>query len=499
MVHQKYILALDQGTTSSRAILFDRNGTIRAQASRPFRQIYPQPGWVEHDAAEIWQTQLAVAREAIGQAQSNANEIAAIGITNQRETTILWNRKNGEPVAPAIVWQCRRSVPICERLRSSGHEPVFRKKTGLVLDAYFSGTKIRWLLDHHPELAAPSRHGDLAFGTVDSWLLFKLTAGKVHATDPSNASRTLLYNLEAGGWDQELLDLLGVPRSFLPEVKSSSAFFGETAPELFGKSIPVAGIAGDQQASLLGHGCFEPGSAKNTFGTGAFILCNTGEKRVVTESGLITTVAWQVNGKTSFALEGSVFISGAAVQWLRDELKLIDSSEQIEGLARSVPDNGGVYFVPAFVGLGAPYWDPQARGIMVGLTRGTNRGHIARAVLEAMAYQTRDVLEIVRREGNTEIPFLRVDGGAARNDLLCQFQADILGCPVARSRVVESTALGTAFLAGLAVGFWRSFSELAQINSSERMFEPEMAAAARDGLYERWLAAVERSRRWAKD
>lgn len=493
---KNYVLALDQGTTSSRAILFDRKGQIAAQSSIAFRQIYPQPGWVEHDAAEIWESQLAAAREAIRVGGARAEDIAAIGVTNQRETTILWDRRNGQPVAPAIVWQCRRSVPICEELKRNGHEPLIRAKTGLVVDAYFSGTKIRWLLDHHPDLARRAVQGDLAFGTVDSWLVYQLTGGRVHVTDPSNASRTLLYNLETGDWDSSLLDILDVPPSLLPAVKPSSGILGETEPEILGAAIPIAGIAGDQQASLLGHGCIESGAAKNTYGTGGFVLCNTGTTRIITDAGLLTTVAWQLDGRTVFALEGSIFVCGAAVQWLRDELKILDSSDEIEALARSVPDNGDVYFVPAFVGLGAPYWDPRARGTMVGLTRGTQRGHLARAVLEAMAYQTRDVLEIVRREGNTTVPFLRVDGGAARNNLLCQFQADILGCPVARSRVAESTALGAAFLAGLATGFWRDFSALKEISGTERVFEPCMEASTRERLYARWLAAVERSRHW---
>lgn len=497
MPGKKYVLALDQGTTSSRAILFDKKGEARAQVSLPFRQIYPQPGWVEHDAEEIWQTQLTAARKAVEQAGARVEEIAGVGVTNQRETTVLWDRATGRPVAPAIVWQCRRSAAICEELKRNGHEALFRSRTGLVLDAYFSGTKIRWLLDQHPELREAGSDGQLAFGTVDSWLVYKLSGGRMHLTDPSNASRTLLYNLETGEWDGELLDLLDIPPALLPQIRSSSEILGETAPELFGAALPIAGIAGDQQASLFGHGCLQPGAAKNTYGTGAFVLCNTGEKRVITEAGLLTTVAWDLAGRRVFALEGSVFVSGAAVQWLRDELQIIGSSEEVEELALGVRDNGGVCFVPAFVGLGAPYWDPRARGLVVGLTRGTQRGHLARAVLEAMAYQTRDVLDIVRQEAKTEIPFLRVDGGGARNNLLCQIQADILGCPVVRSRVVEATALGAAFLAGLATGFWTDTSSLVEMAGQERVFRPSLDVEAREALYARWRSAVDRCRGWA--
>ncbi|KIQ54317.1 glycerol kinase GlpK, partial [Meiothermus taiwanensis] len=442
-----YILALDQGTTSSRAIVFDLEGRPQAMAQQEFMQHFPQPGWVEHDPLEIWQTQLRVAQEAIQRAGIQPGEIVALGITNQRETTVLWERATGRPVHRAIVWQDRRTAPICDELRKEGYEALFRQKSGLVLDAYFSGTKVKWLLQNVPGLRERARKGELCFGTIDSWLIYNLTGGRVHATDVSNASRTLLFNLHTLRWDEELLGILGLPEALLPEVRPSAGLFGETLPELFGAPIPIAGVAGDQQAALFGQACFSPGMAKNTYGTGCFLLMHTGQERVASQNGLLTTLAWQLEGQPpEYALEGSVFVAGAVVQWLRDGLGIIQSSSEVEDLARQVERTDGVYLVPAFVGLGAPYWDAYARGTIVGLTRGSSKAHLARAALEAIAYQSRDVLEAMKADAGLKLSELRVDGGATVNDLLMQFQADILGTPVVRPQVTETTALGAAYL-----------------------------------------------------
>lgn len=489
-----YILALDQGTTSSRAILFNREGEVVRTAQQEFPQIFPRAGWVEHDPEAIWESQLECAREVLAASYVHAREIAAIGITNQRETTVIWERQTGRPVHNAIVWQCRRTAPICENLKKEKFDRLIRRKTGLVTDAYFSGTKVKWLLDHVPQARRRANAGELAFGTVDSWLIHRLSGGRAHVTDPSNASRTLLYNICANKWDEEILAKLRIPASLLPEVKSSSEVYAETDPDLFGAPIPIAGDAGDQQAALFGQACFKPGMMKNTYGTGCFLLMNTGEKAIASKTGLLTTIAWQTGSKTEYALEGSVFIAGAAVQWLRDGLGLIANAAETEALARSVPDNHGVYFVPAFVGLGAPYWDQHARGAIVGLTRGVTRAHLARAALEAMAYQTRDVVECMERDSGIRARELRVDGGAARNDFLCQFQADILGIPVVRPVVTETTALGAAYLAGLAVSFWKSEREIASQWQLEKRFEPKMKRSERERLYEGWKEAVARVR-----
>jgi glycerol kinase len=490
-----FVLALDQGTSSSRAILFDRGGRpVAAAQSAPggFEQIYPQPGWVEHDPEAIWRTQLETARQALASAGAAAGDVAAIGITNQRETTVVWDR-SGRPIANAIVWQDRRTAPLCEELRARGLEPLFRERTGLLLDPYFSGTKVRWLLDNVPEARRRAERGELMFGTVDSWLIYRLTG--VHATDYSNASRTLMYDIFRLRWDGELLEALQVPDSLLPEVRPSSGVFGETG--LLGAAIPVAGVAGDQQAALFGQACFSPGMAKNTYGTGAFLLMNIGDRRVASQS-LISTIGWGLGEGVTYALEGSIFIAGAAVQWLRDELGLIATSEESETLAASVPDSNGVYLVPAFVGLGAPHWDPHARGAIFGLTRGAGRAHIVRAALEAMAFQSRDVIEAVEADSGVKLDELRVDGGAAANDLLLQIQADILGRDVVRPAVTETTALGAAYLAGLATGFWKSTGEVAANWRVDRRFSPQMSEERREELYAGWKRAVERAKGWAK-
>ncbi len=489
-----YILALDQGTTSSRAILFNREGEAVRIAQQEFPQIFPRAGWVEHDPEAIWESQLECAREVLAASYVHARDIAAIGITNQRETTVMWERQTGRPVHNAIVWQCRRTAPMCESLKKEKFDRIIRRKTGLVTDAYFSGTKVKWLLDHVPQARRRAQAGELAFGTVDSWLIHRLSGSRAHVTDPSNASRTLLYNIRAHKWDEEILARLRIPASLLPEVKSSSEVYAETDPDLLGAPIPIAGNAGDQQAALFGQACFKPGMMKNTYGTGCFLLMNTGEKAIASRTGLLTTIAWQTASKTEYALEGSVFIAGAAVQWLRDGLGLIANAAETEVLATSVTDNHGVYFVPAFVGLGAPYWDQHARGAIVGLTRGATRAHLARAALEAMAYQTRDVVECMERDSGIRARELRVDGGAARNDFLCQFQADILGIPVVRPVVTETTALGAAYLAGLAVGFWKSEREIASQWRPEKRFEPQMKRSERERLYEGWKEAVARVR-----
>jgi glycerol kinase len=486
-----FVLALDQGTSSSRAILFDHEGHAVASAQREFRQIYPQPGWVEHDANEIWESQLAVAQDALKTAGATAANISAIGITNQRETTLIWDR-DGTPIANAIVWQDRRTAGLCEELRAAGREPMFRERTGLLLDPYFSGTKVRWLLDNTPGAREKAERGELLFGTIDTWLLYKLCG--VHATDVTNASRTLLYNIFEGRWDSDLQDLLGVPASLLPEVKPSSGGFGETSA--LGGSVLVAGVAGDQQAALFGQAAFAPGMAKQTYGTGAFLLMNIGDRRVRSES-LLTTIAWGIGGKITYALEGSVFIAGAAVQWLRDELGLIENAADSQALAESVPDSNGVYVVPAFVGLGAPHWDPLARGAIFGLTRGANRAHIVRATLESIAYQTRDVIEAVEAASGVTLSELRVDGGAAANDLLLQIQADVLGREVVRPAVLETTALGAAYLAGLASGYWKDQADVSKNWREDRRFTPQMGTEKREHLYAGWERAVERSKGWA--
>ncbi len=493
----RYILALDQGTTSSRAILFDREGAIAAVAQKEFQQIFPRPGWVEHDPGEIWATQSAVAVEALGRAQADASDVAAIGITNQRETTVVWDRGTGRPVCNAIVWQDRRTADFCDRLKAGGHEVLIAERTGLVIDAYFSGSKVAWILDNVAGARASADAGRLAFGTIDSWLVWNLTGGAVHLTDVTNASRTMLFNIHTLAWDDELLRLLGVPRSMLPEVKSSSEVYGRVSAGLGLADLPIAGIAGDQQAALFGQMCVTPGMAKNTYGTGCFLLQNTGTVAVPSTNQLVTTIACQVDGRTEYALEGSVFIGGAVVQWLRDGLGLIQRSSDVERLATSVPDSDGVYLVPAFAGLGAPHWDPYARGMMIGITRGTTAAHVARAAVESIAYQVADLLEAVQGDAGIPLGELRVDGGAAGNDLLMQFQADLLGVPVVRPAVTETTALGAAYLAGLAVGFWGSRAEIAQQWRVDRRFEPAMPATQVATLRSRWREAVARSRGWA--
>ena len=485
----KHVLALDQGTTSSRAIVFDENGSMRAVAQKEFRQIFPQPGWVEHDADEIWSTQLGVSVEAVAKAGLRNSDIAGIGITNQRETTVVWDRRTGKPICNAIVWQDRRTADRCRALKTAGHEKLFRERTGLVLDPYFSGTKLAWILDNVPNARARADKGELAFGTVDSWLVWKLTEGRAHVTDPSNASRTLLFNINTGEWDSELLKILNVPASLLPEVRSSSEVYGEM------KGIPIAGIAGDQQAALFGQLCTEPGLAKNTYGTGCFMLMNTGTRPVTSKNQLLTTVAWRLGNRTEYALEGSVFVAGAVVQWLRDSLGIIKNSADVEALAKSVPDSGGVYFVPAFVGLGAPHWDPYARGSIVGLTRGSTAAHIARAALESISFQTADVMQAMQADSGIQLKELRVDGGASRNDLLMQFQADALGIPVIRPAVSETTAWGAACLAGLATGVWSSPRELAKCWKAEKSFAPQNTSREQGRLAE-WRRAVDRAKAW---
>jgi glycerol kinase len=491
----KYILALDQGTTSSRAILFDRSGNVCASAGQEFKQYYPQPGWVEHDPEEIWRSQLNVAREALAAAGARPDDVAAIGITNQRETVVLWDRETGHPLGRAIVWQCRRTAARCDQIRRDGFDQMLRERTGLVTDAYFSGTKIAWLLENIPGARERAGRGELACGTIDTWLIWNLTGGRTHATDVSNASRTLLFNIHTLAWDAAILRYFQIPASLMAEVYSSSGIVGSTA--VFGGTIPLAGVAGDQQASLFGHLCFRPGDVKNTYGTGCFLLMNTGPVVPRSQSGLLSTVAWRRNGVMTYALEGSVFIAGAAVQWLRDELQVIRDAAETEAMALAVPDTGGVYFVPAFVGLGAPHWDAYARGSIFGITRGTNRSHLVRSALESMAYQTRSVVECMTQDSGIRPGVLRVDGGATRNNFLCQFQADILGLPVERPATAESTALGAAYLAGLATEFWKDEEELAHQFRVERRFEPAIASSRRDELYSGWQRAVERAKGWA--
>ena len=495
----RYILALDQGTTSSRAMLFDHSGRIVAAASQEYPQIFPRPGWVEHDPEAIWSSQLHCAQEALRQSGAQSSEVAAIGITNQRETTILWEKATGRPVMNAIVWQDRRTAPLCDTLRAEGWESPIRQKTGLVIDAYFSGTKIAWMLDNLPGLRERAERGEILFGTVDSWLLSRLTGGRVHATDYSNASRTMLYNIHTLAWDDEILARLRIPRALLPTVRSSSEVYGASDERLFGAGIPVAGDAGDQQAATFGQACFTPGMAKNTYGTGSFLLLNTGEQPIPSQSGLLTTIGWGIGGKITYCLEGSIFITGAAIQWLRDGLRLVASARETEALAAGIGETGGVYLVPAFVGLGAPYWDPYARGTIVGLTRGSGRAEIVRAALEAAAYQTRDVAQAMEADSGIQLRELRVDGGMVANNWLMQFQADMLGVPVQRPLVAETTALGAAYLAGLAVGFWAGLDDITHNWAMDRQFAPTLADETRERLYRGWQRAVERARGWAQD
>ncbi|HYE83744.1 MAG TPA: glycerol kinase GlpK [Clostridia bacterium] len=492
----KYILSLDQGTTSSRAIVFNYEGKIVSVAQKEFTQIYPKPGWVEHDPLEIWATQYGVANEAIAKAGITAQDIAAIGITNQRETTVVWDKNTGKPVYNAIVWQCRRTAPICDDLKAKGLAETIRNKTGLVVDAYFSGTKVKWILDNVEGAREKAEKGELYFGNIDTWLIWNLTKGKVHVTDYSNASRTMLFNIHELKWDKDILKELNIPESVLPEAKPSSCVYGNTDKELFGVEIPIAGAAGDQQAALFGQACYKPGMAKNTYGTGCFMLMNTGEKAVASNNGLLTTIAWGLDGKVEYALEGSIFIAGASVQWLRDELKIIDNAAASEELAAAVEDTNGVYVVPAFVGMGAPYWDMYARGSILGLTRGANRNHIVRATLESIAYQTRDVLEAMQEDSKINLQTLKVDGGAVANNFLMQFQADILGVPIYRPEVTETTALGAAYLAGLAVGFWSSKDEIADKWNVDKVFDPLMDKTDKEKKYTGWRKAVSRALKW---
>ncbi|MCH9655641.1 MAG: glycerol kinase GlpK [Planctomycetes bacterium] len=493
----KYVLALDQGTTSSRSILFNHQGQIEATAQQEFEQIFPSPGLVEHNPDAIWDSQLATAQKVIQQSGTEPADIAAIGITNQRETIVLWDRETGKPVSNAIVWQSRLTAGRCDQLKAEGYETLFREKTGLVLDAYFSGSKIEYLLNEIEGLRSQAQAGKILVGTIDTFLIWRLTGGKVHVTDPSNACRTLLYNIHTHDWDDELLAVFDIPRCMLPEVKDSSEVYGETAPELFGAPIKIAGIAGDQQAATFGQGCFESGAAKNTYGTGCFMLMNTGAEPVPSSNGLLTTIGWRINGKVTYCLEGSVFIAGAAIQWLRDGLQIIKSAPEVEELAAQVEDSGDVFFVPAFVGLGAPYWNQNARGTLIGLTRGSTKEHIARAVLESLAYQSCDVLHAMEQDSGIQLKTLKVDGGAAANNLLMQFQADMLDVPVQRPVVHETTALGAAYLAGLAVGFWQDQEEVTQNWALDAEYHSAMESTKRDHLYQRWQKAVERSRDWA--
>jgi glycerol kinase len=496
----RHVLALDQGTTGSTALVVDAEGRVRGRGYAEVEQHYPHPGWVEHDPEQIWATVGESAGKALTAAHVSPAEVAAVGITNQRETALVWDRRTGAPVHRAIVWQCRRTAAMCERLRAQGLDALVRERTGLVLDAYFSGTKIRWLLDEVAGARARAEHGELAFGTIDSWLIWKLTGGRVHASDATNASRTLCLNLRSGAWDDEMLKALGVPRALLPEVVVSSGVIGETAAiGWLPRGIPIAGVAGDQQAALFGQTCFAPGDAKNTYGTGCFLLLNTGAQPVVSRHGLVTTIAWRIGDRITYALEGSVFIAGAVIQWLRDSLGLFARAAESQALAESVSDTGGVYFVPAFVGLGAPYWDMYARGTIIGLTRGTTRAHLTRAALEAIAFQSRDVLEAMAADAGTSARLLRVDGGAVANDFLCQFQADIMNVPVARPTVIETTAMGAAYLAGLGVGVWASPEALPAGAGIERTFTPAMDEATRARRYAGWQRAVERARRWTDE
>jgi len=497
---EKYVLALDQGTTSSRAVLFDRRGKIISIAAKEFQQIYPKPGWVEHDPMEIWDSQMEAARRALDSANLSPQNIAAIGITNQRETTVVWDRQTGKPVYNAIVWQCRRTAPACSRIQKTKFAEKLRKKTGLVVDAYFSGTKVQWILEHDKKIRKAAERGDLAFGTIDSWLAYQLTGKKLHITDYSNASRTLLFNIHNLSWDPEILGFMDIPEKILPAVKPSSQVYGHTSPAVFfGAEIPISAIIGDQQGALFGQTCFRKGQAKNTYGTGCFLLMNTGEKPVTSKTNLLTTVAWGTEKKVEYALEGSVFIAGAVIQWLRDGLKIITQAAESEPLAAGLSGNDGLYFVPAFVGLGAPYWDMYARGAILGITRGTTQAHIARAALESIAYQTRDVLDCMEKDSGIKLKELRVDGGAAANSFLMQFQADLLGVPVAIQETTETTALGAAYLAGLAVGFWKDTDQLSRNFKVQKKYNPRMPAKQRESLYGKWKRAVERARGWEEE
>lgn len=494
----KYVMALDQGTTSSRCILFNEKGLIESVAQKEFTQIYPKAGWVEHDPMEIWSTQLGVASEAMAKINAEATDIAAIGITNQRETTVVWDKRTGRPVYNAIVWQCRRTSNMCDELREKGFDKVIKDKTGLVLDAYFSGTKVKWILDNVEGVREEAEKGNLLFGNIDTWLIWNLTKGKTFVTDYTNASRTMLFNIHELKWDEEILETLNIPACMLPEVKPSSCVYGNTDASLLGGEIPIAGAAGDQQAALFGQVCHNPGTAKNTYGTGCFMLMNTGEKAVASKNGLLTTIAWGVDGKVEYALEGSIFIAGAAIQWLRDELRMIKSAADSEEYANAVEDTNGVYMVPAFVGLGAPHWDQYARGTMIGLTRGTKKEHFIRATLESLAYQTYDVLKAMEEDSGIELKALKVDGGACANNFLMQFQADILGVQVDRPEVIETTALGAAYLAGLAVGYWKDKEDVAKNWAISKAFEPNMTSERRTELINGWHEAVNRSKAWAK-
>ena len=494
----QYVIALDQGTTSSRCILFNKEGSIASVAQKEFTQIFPKPGWVEHDPMEIWATQLGVAQEAMAKIGATAQDICGIGITNQRETTVVWNKHTGVPVYNAIVWQCRRTAGMCDELKDAGFDKVVRAKTGLILDAYFSGTKVKWILDNVPGAREDAEKGNLIFGTIDTWLIWKLTKGTVHVTDYTNASRTMLYNIHELKWDDELLSTLDIPKSMLAEVKPSSCVYGYTDSSIFGSPIAIAGAAGDQQAALFGQACYQAGEAKNTYGTGCFLLMNTGEKAVDSHNGLLTTIAYGIDGKVNYALEGSVFVAGAAIQWLRDELRMIKSSPESEEYATAVEDTGGVYMVPAFVGLGAPYWDPYARGTIVGLTRGTKKEHFIRAAIESLAYQTNDVLKAMQEDSGITLKALKVDGGACANDFLMQFQSDILDVQVDRPEVIETTALGAAYLAGLAVGYWKDQEEISKNWALSKSFESTMGEEKRTELLKGWHKAVGRSRDWEK-
>ena len=495
----KYVMALDAGTTSNRCILFDKSGKIISIAQKEFTQYFPQPGWVEHDADEIWSTQLGVAVEAMSKVGASAEDIAAIGITNQRETAIVWDKKTGEPVCRATVWQCRRTAAYCDQLKEQGYTDMIREKTGLIIDAYFSGTKIRWILDHVEGAREKAEKGELLFGTVETWLIWKLTKGRVHVTDYSNASRTMLFNINTLEWDQEILDLLQIPKAMLPEPMPSSCVYGHTDPSYFGGPIPIGGAAGDQQSALFGQVCFHPGAAKNTYGTGCFLLMNTGEKPVFSQNGLVTTIAWGLDGKVEYALEGSIFVAGAAIQWLRDEMRLIDSAADSEYMAGKVKDTNGCYVVPAFTGLGAPHWDPYARGTIVGITRGVNKYHIIRATLESLAYQVNDVLGAMEADSGISLTSLRVDGGASANDFLMQTQADIIGAPVKRPRCIETTAMGAAYLAGLATGYWKSREEVKENWAIDQVFEPAIDEEERKQKIKGWNKAVRCSYHWAKE
>lgn len=495
----KYVMALDAGTTSNRCILFTEKGEIASVAQKEFTQIFPKPGWVEHDANEIWSTQLGVAVEAMSKINARPEDIAAVGITNQRETTIIWDKNTGEPIHNAIVWQCRRTSDYCDKLREEGYVDLFREKTGLVIDAYFSGTKVKWLLDHVEGARERAEKGELLFGTVETWLIWKLTKGKVHVTDYSNASRTMLFNIKERKWDDEILEIMDIPKSLLPEARPSSDVYGETDPAYFGAPIKIGGAAGDQQAALFGQACFSAGEAKNTYGTGCFLLMNTGEEPVYSKNGLVTTIAWGLDDKVYYALEGSIFVAGAAIQWLRDELRIIDTAPDSEYMASQVEDTNGCYVVPAFTGLGAPHWDQYARGAIVGLTRGVNKKHLIRATLESLAYQTYDVLAAMQEDSGIKLSALKVDGGASMNNFLMQFQADIINAPVHRPSCIETTAMGASYLAGLAVGFWKSTDDVRNNWQISKVFEPQMDEATREAKLKGWKKAVTRSFDWAKD